>query len=131
MLLDSTAEAIFGIDRDGCFTFCNPATLRMLGYESGDALLGKPAHDTMHHSRADGTPYPLEECPIVDTRRKGEGVHMDSEVLWRSDGTCFPAEYWAYPIRKEGEIVGAVVTFVDITERKRVQAALLEAKEAA
>ncbi len=131
LLLDSTAEAIFGIDRDGCFTFCNPATLRMLGYETGDALLGKPAHDTMHHSHADGTPYPLEACPIVDSRGKGQGVHSDSEVLWRSDGTCFPAEYWAYPICKEGEIVGAVVTFVDITERKRAQAALLEAKEAA
>ncbi len=131
LLLDSAAEAIFGIDRDGNFTFCNPATLRLLGYERGDALLGKPAHAMMHHSRADGTAYPLAECPIVPSRQRGEEIHSDSDVFWRSDGTCFPAEFWAYPIRKEGEIVGAVITFLDITERKRAQAALLEAKEAA
>jgi two-component system sensor histidine kinase/response regulator len=131
LLLDSTAEAIFGIDRDGNFTFCNPATLRLLGYEKGDALLGKQAHEMMHHSHANGTPYPLAECPIVPSRQRGEEIHSDSEVFWRSDGSCFPAEFWAYPIRKEGEIVGAVITFLDITERKRAEAALVEAKEAA
>jgi two-component system sensor histidine kinase/response regulator len=130
LLLDSTAEAIFGIDRDGNFTFCNPATVRLLGYQSGDDLLGKNAHATMHHSYADGRPYPLEECPIVHSRQ-GREVHADTEMFWRSDGACFPAEFWAYPIRKEGEVVGAVITFLDITERKRAEAALLEAKEAA
>jgi PAS domain S-box-containing protein len=130
LLLDSTAEAIFGIDRDGNFSFCNPATLRLLGYESGDALLGKQAHEMMHHSHADGTPYLLAECPIVPCRQ-GQEIHADSEVFWRSDGTCFPAEFWAYPIRKDGEVVGAVITFLDITERKRAEAALLDAKEAA
>jgi PAS domain S-box-containing protein len=131
LLLDSTAEAIFGIDREGRFSFCNPATLRMLGYENGEALLGKLAHQVMHHSRADGSPYPIEECPIVRSRMKGEGIHLDSEVFWRSDRTSFPAEYWAYPIRRGGEVVGAVITFLDITLRKRAQTALLEAKEAA
>jgi two-component system sensor histidine kinase/response regulator len=131
LLLDSTAEAIFGIDRDGNFSFCNPATLRLLGYESGDALLGKQAHEMMHHSHADGSAYPLAECPIVPSRQRGEEIHSDSEVFWRSDGTCFPAEFWAYPIRKEGEIIGAVITFLDITERKGAEAALLEAKEVA
>jgi two-component system, sensor histidine kinase and response regulator len=131
LLLDSTAEAIFGIDREGRCTFCNPATLRLLGYEKGENLLGKFAHDLMHHSRADGTPYPINECRIVQSRRTGEGVHLDDEVFWRSDGTSFPVEFWAYPIRKEGEVVGAVITFLDITERKRVEAALREAKDAA
>ena len=131
LLLDSTAEAIFGIDREGRCTFCNPATLRLLGYEKGDDLLGKFAHDVMHHSHADGTPYPINECRIVQSRRTGEGVHLDDEVFWRSDGTSFPVEFWAYPIRKQGEIVGAVITFLDITERKRVEAALREAKDAA
>ncbi len=131
LLLDSTAEAIFGIDREGKCTFCNPATLRLLGYEKGDALLGKFAHDVMHHTRADGTPYPIEECRIVESRRTGAGIHLDDEVFWRADGTSLPVEFWAYPIRKEGEVVGAVITFLDITERKRAQAALLEAKEAA
>jgi PAS domain S-box-containing protein len=131
LLLDSTAEAIFGIDKDGKCTFCNPATLRLLGHEKGDALLGKLVHNVMHHSRPDGTPYPIEECPIVASRRTGEGIHLDDEFFWRADGTCFPVEFWAYPIRKEGEVVGAVVTFLDITERKKAQAALLDAKEAA
>jgi two-component system, sensor histidine kinase and response regulator len=131
LLLDSTAEAIFGIDREGKCTFCNPATLRLLGHEKADSLLGQFAHDVMHHTRADGTPYPIRECRIVASRQNGEGVHLDDEVFWRADGTSFPVEFWAYPIRKEGEVVGAVVTFLDITERKRGEAALREAKEAA
>jgi two-component system sensor histidine kinase/response regulator len=131
LLLDSTAEAIYGIDREGKCTFCNPATLRLLGYEKVEALLGKQMHEVMHHSHADGTPYPLQECNIADSLKMGNGIHSDEEVFWRSDGKHFPAEYWAYPIRKEGEAVGAVVTFLDITMRKRAQAALVEAKEAA
>src|SRR5580700_844507 len=131
LLLESTAEAIYGIDRDGRCTFCNPATVRLLGLKSADVLLGILAHGVMHHSRADGTPYPVRECKIANSLRLGEGIHSDEEVFWRADGTSFPVEYWAYPIRKEGEIVGAVVTFLDITGRRRAQAALLEAKEAA
>jgi two-component system sensor histidine kinase/response regulator len=131
LLLDSTAEAIYGIDREGRCTFCNPATLRLLGHEKGDALLGKDMHSAMHHTHPDGTPYPAEDCQIYISLRRGEGIHSDEDVFWRADGTSFPVEYWAYPIRKEGEAVGAVVTFLDITGRKRAQAALLEAKEAA
>jgi len=131
LLLDSTAEAIYGINREGKCTFCNPATLRLLGHEKGDSLLDKDMHSAMHHTRPDGTPYPVEECQIFNSLHSGEGVHSDEEVFWRADGTSFPVEYWAFPIRKEGEAVGAVVTFLDITERKRAQAALLEAKEAA
>jgi two-component system, sensor histidine kinase and response regulator len=131
LLLDSTAEAIFGIDRIGNLTFCNPAMLRLLGHENGDALLGKHAHVILHHSHPDGTPYLLEECAIANSLSKGEGIHSEEEFFWRADGTGFPVEFWAYPIRKEGEIVGAVITFLDITRRKRAQADLLEAKEAA
>jgi PAS domain S-box-containing protein len=131
LLLDSTAEAIFGINRDGKCTFCNPATLQLLGYESVDALLGKFMFEVTRHSRGDGTRYALEVCPIVEARLSGKEIHSDSDTFWRSNDTNFPVEYWAYPIRKDGEVVGAVVTFVDITERKRAQAALLEAKEAA
>ena len=131
LLLDSTAEAIFGIDRDGKCTFCNPATIQLLGYESVDALLGKFMFEVTRHSRGDGTRYALQVCPIVEARLSGKEIHSDSDTFWRSNGTNFPVEYWAYPIRKDGEVVGAVVTFVDITERKRAQAALLEAKEVA
>jgi two-component system sensor histidine kinase/response regulator len=131
LLLDSTAEAIYGIDRDGQCTFCNPATLRLLDFQKPEDLLGKQMHRVMHHTHADGTPYAEEDCNISSSLHKGEGIHSDEEVFWRADGTKFPAEYWAYPIRTEGEVVGAVVTFLDITERKKAEEALWEAKEAA
>ena len=131
LLLDSTAEAIVGINRKGNCTFCNPATLRLLGYPDVAALQGKSMHDLMHHTYPDGRPYPREECAIAITLGRGEGIHSDQDIFWKSDGTSFPVEYWAYPIRKNGESVGAVITFLDITARKRGQAALLEAKEAA
>jgi len=131
LLLDSTAEAIYGIDRDGQCTFCNPATLRLLGYQQPEDLLGKKVHSVIHHTHADGTPYAQEDCTISASLSKGQGIHSDEEVFWRGDGTNFPVEYWAYPIRKEGEVVGAVVTFLDITERKGAEEALRKSKEAA
>ena len=131
LLLDSTAEAIYGINQLGDCTFCNPATVRILGYKTSQSLLGKQMHDIMHHSHADGTPYAREDCKISESLEKGVGIHSDEELFWRADGTSFPVEYWAHPIRKEGYLVGAVVTFLDITERKQAESALLEAKEAA
>ncbi|MBV8807723.1 MAG: sigma 54-interacting transcriptional regulator [Acidobacteriaceae bacterium] len=76
-------------------------------------------HATEHHSRADGSPYPLEECPIYRGFLENQGVHRDDEVFWRKDGTSFPVEYWSHPIIRDGKILGAVVTFVDITERRQ------------
>src|SRR5439155_11007538 len=62
LLLDSTAEAIYGIDPDDNCTFANPACPRLLGYADSDALGGRRMHDILHHTRADGSPYPAEEC---------------------------------------------------------------------
>jgi PAS domain S-box-containing protein len=124
LLLDSTAEAIYGIDLEGRCTFCNPACLRALGYERVDELLGKNMHDLIHHTRSDGSLFPVEECRIFRAFRAGEGVHVDDEVLWRANRTSFPAEYWSYPQRRGQKVVGAVVAFVDITERKLAEAAL-------
>jgi PAS domain S-box-containing protein len=124
LLLDSTAEAIYGIDLQGRCTFCNPACLHALGYERVDELLGKNMHDLIHHTRVDGALFPVEECRIFGAFRTGEGVHVDDELLWRRNGTSFPAEYWAYPQRKGQDIVGAVVAFVDITQHKLAEAAL-------
>jgi PAS domain S-box-containing protein len=121
LLLDSTGEAIFGLDLDGRCTFCNAAFLRLMGYADVRELLGKEMHRLIHHTRADGTPYPLDECHIYRAFRQGEGTHVEDEVLWRADGITFPAEYWSYPVRRGGEVVGAVVTFVDISERRRVE----------
>ncbi len=126
LLLDSTAEAIYGLDMNGNCTFCNNACLQMLGYVSPSELLGKNMHWQIHSKRSDGTPFPIEECHIFRAFQKGEGSHVDDEVLWRSDGTSFSVEYWSYPQRRNGLLVGAVVTFIDITERKRGEAALQE-----
>ncbi len=124
LILDSTAEAIYGSDLEGRCTFCNPACLRALGYERIDDLLGKAMHPLTHHTRADGTAFPIEECRIFRAARTGEGVHVEDEVLWRANGTSFPVEYWCYPQRRGQEIVGTVVAFVDITRRKLSDAAL-------
>jgi PAS domain S-box-containing protein len=124
LILESTAEAIYGSDRDGRCTFCNPACLRLLGYERVEDLLGKDMHHLIHQTRADGTPFPVEECPIFRTTRTGQGVHVADEVFCRANGTSFPAEYWCYPQCKGQEVVGIVVAFFDITARKLADAAL-------
>jgi PAS domain S-box-containing protein len=121
LLLDSTAEAIYGIDQLGICTFANAACARMLGYLNPDGILGKNMHDLIHHTRADGTANILSECKIHQAITRGVGSHVDNEVLWRGDGTSFAAEYWSYPIQSGGTVVGSVVTFIDITERKRAE----------
>ena len=83
----------------------------------------------MHHTRKDGTPYPLHECKVVGTIEHGAGAHVTDEIFWRADGTSFPVEYWSYPQMREGRIVGAVVTFVDITERLRIEDQLRQAQK--
>ncbi len=124
LILDSTAEAIYGIDLEHRCTFCNPACLRTLGYDHVDEVLGKNMHNLIHHTRADGTLFSVEECRVHEVTRTGEGVHAEDEVLWRANGTSFPAEYWSYPQRRGQELVGAVVAFIDITEHKLAEAAL-------
>ncbi|MDX8411467.1 MAG: PAS domain-containing sensor histidine kinase, partial [Mariprofundaceae bacterium] len=120
-LLDSTGEAIYGLDLDGKCTFANPACARMLGYENAEKLLGKNMHDLIHHTRKDGTPYPVRECRIYKAFREGEGTHVDNEVLWRADGSSFPTEYRSYPTKRDGRIIGSVVTFTDISERMQTE----------
>jgi signal transduction histidine kinase len=95
-----------------------------LGYERVDDVLGKNMHDILHHSRADGTLLPAEECRIHRVIETGEGVHAEDEVFWRANTTSFPAEYWSYPQRKGEQLVGAVVAFIDITKRKSAEVAL-------
>jgi PAS domain S-box-containing protein len=119
LLLDSTAEGIYGIDLQGNCTLCNHACARLLGYGSPANLLEKNMHALMHHTRSNGTPYPVGECRVYQSFRQAEGTHVDDEVLWRKDGTSFPAEYRSYPILRDGKPIGAVASFLDITERKR------------
>jgi two-component system sensor histidine kinase/response regulator len=131
LLLEGAPEAIYGIDTDGNTTFCNAACLRMLGYETASELLGKNTHELIHHTKADGTAYPVVECSIYQALKTGNDTHVDGEMLWRKDGSGFPIECWSRPIHRADAIIGSVVTFVDVTERKQAEEALRNAKAAA
>jgi len=131
LVLKSVAEGIHALDLEGRIIFENPAAERMFGWEPGE-LLGKPAHMTIHHSRAGGAPYPQRECPIYASLRDGISRRITDEVFWRKDGSSFPVEYVSAPVRDENhEIIGAVVVFSDTTETKRTERELRHAKEAA
>jgi PAS domain S-box-containing protein len=117
LLLNSTGEGIYGVDLDGNCTFANPACVRILGFESADELLGRNMHDLVHHTLPNGDPYPMEDCQIYRAFREGNGVHIDTEVMWKADGSRFHAEYWSYPVEQDNQPIGSVLTFVDITER--------------
>jgi formate hydrogenlyase transcriptional activator len=129
LILDSAAEAICGCDSLGTCLFANSSAARMLGYDDPAELLGKNMHSLEHHTRKDGTPYPIEECPIYIGFQKGEDVHRDDEIYWRKDGTSFPVEYWSHLVVREGRTLGAVITFIDITERKQSEEALRKSEE--
>lgn len=131
LLLESTAEAIYGIDLAGACTFANPACARLLGYGHPDELLGRNMHLLIHHSLPDGTSYPSEACPLCRVLQGEAGVHVDDEIFWRADGSYFAAEYWSYPQHRDGEVVGGVITFFDITTRKLAEEELRQATAAA
>jgi PAS domain S-box-containing protein len=131
LLLESTAEAIYGMDMSFACTFCNPAFLRLMRYESREEVLGKNVHDLLHHTRPDGRPHPEEECPLGYALVNGKKFHAPDELFWRADGTSLAVEVWSYPVMHEGELRGSVVTFLDVTERKRAEQSLYRAKEEA
>ncbi len=122
-ILSSVAEGVFGLDLDGRTTFANTAAARMLGYDLKE-LVGIPMHATVHHTRSDGSPYPREFCPMYAAFKDGAIHNIENEVLWRKDGSSFPINYSSRPIHDEkNQIVGAVVTFKDITELKQMEKA--------
>ncbi len=124
LLLNSTGEAIYGVDLNGNCTFVNSSFLRILGYNDENQFLGQNIHAFIHHTKVDGSPYPDDECKIYLAFREGQGTYVNDEVFWRKDGSSFAAEYRSFPIIKDGEIMGSVVTFVDITKRKQSEIAL-------
>ena len=130
-LLNSTGEGIYGTDMDGNCTFANPACLKLLGFEKDTDLLGKHMHNLVHHTRPNGDSYPVEECRIYQSFREHEGVHVEDEIMICADGSNFPAEYWSYPVEREGELVGCVVTFVDISDRLKVEEELRQTEKMA
>jgi PAS domain S-box-containing protein len=128
LLMQSTGEGIFGIDLDGCCTFINRAGASMLGH-AAPAVLGRNMHLLTHHSHGDGSHYPVDDCPIFNAFRQGLPCRVDHEVFWRSDGQPFAVEYSSYPVIEDGQVRGAVITFVDITERRRASEELQRARD--
>jgi len=127
-ILAAAGEGIYGLDAQGLTTFVNPAAARMIGWEAKD-LIGKPMHEILHHTKPDGTLYHADECPIYAAFRDGTVHRVETEIFWRKDGTRFPVEYTSTPIREDGDLLGAVVTFKDTTERKRDDDALRDSEE--
>ncbi len=125
LVLESTGEGIYAVDLDGRCTLCNPAAARILGYDDPDDLLGRDIHAMIHHSHADGRPYPLVECRAQKAIAAKAPVYVDDEVFWRRDGRSLPVAFRSNPVVRDGEVVGTVVSFCDIGERKRAEAWLL------
>ncbi|BBD07393.1 PAS domain S-box protein [Desulfovibrio ferrophilus] len=128
MVLESVGEGIFGVDDHGRATFVNAAAMAMLGYVNGD-ILGQKIHDLVHHSHANGSHFPVENCPMHAAYTEGSAHHIDDEYLWRKDGSGFPVEYSAAPIKKGGTIAGAVIVFRDVTERKAAEDAIRDSQK--
>ena len=129
LILGAAGEGIYGVNSDGVTTFVNPAAERMLGW-TAEELVGKEIHSIIHHSHVNGDPYHAEHCPIYNAFREGIVRRVDDEVFWRSDGKPIRVEYTSTPIRDHGLVIGAVIVFRDITERKiaeeKLHAALAE-----
>jgi len=123
LILESSAEGIFGTDTAGHITFVNSAACRMLGF-TAEELRGQPCHAAFHHHHPDGREYPKEACPMYAAYTHGTASRIDDEFLWRKDGTGLPVEYGATPILKDGVVIGSVVSFTDITARKQQEAEL-------
>lgn len=128
LLLESTGEGVFGIDLAGDCMFINRAGARMLGF-AAEEVMGRNMHALTHHSHPDGSPYADSDCPIFNAFRSGLPCRVDSEVFWRRDGTAFAVEYSSHPIVEDGQVQGAVITFLDISERKRAAGELQRAHD--
>jgi PAS domain S-box-containing protein len=128
LLLRAAGDGIFGVNTEGKTTFVNPAGERMLGWKA-EELIGRDMHTIVHHTHPDGSHYPREDCPIYAAFHDGAIHKIDHEVLWRKDGTSFWVEYTSTPVRDRGLLVGAVMVFRDITQRREADEKLRAALE--
>ena len=131
MILNSSADGLYGIDPQGIIRFANPAASTILGYPSPEHMIGKPAHTLLHHSYPDGGAYPSNACPSYRSLRTGDEVRVTDEVYWRADGQPIPVIYATHPMQKDGEIIGAVTSFIDATEQRAATEARERALQAA
>jgi PAS domain S-box-containing protein len=124
-ILDRVAQPVWVVDHEGLIRFANPAAVVALGYDDLSELEGKPSHQTIHYKHPDGSPFPVEECPMLLPRKTGETIHRDEDWFFRRDGTMFPVSYWSAPIDTPSGR-GAVVAFTDIEEQRKAEQAIRE-----
>ncbi|MGE5419904.1 MAG: ATP-binding protein [Chloroflexota bacterium] len=120
LLLNSAAEGIYGLDMNGNCIICNNKGLQLIGYAHKDEVLGKNMHELIHHSFPDGSPMRVTDCKIYQAFMDGKEIHSEEEYFFRRDGSSFPVEYWSYPLKYDEVVTGAVISFFDITEKKKV-----------
>ncbi|WP_425404073.1 sensor histidine kinase [Hwanghaeella sp.] len=128
LILEASGDGVYGVDSNGHTIFANPAAVRLCGY-TFEELIGRSPHELTHHTHPDGRHYPATECPIYAAFRDGEVHRVDDEVFWRKDGSSFPVEYISTPIVEDGKVLGAVVSFRDISKRKAVEESLRQSRE--
>ncbi|MCB8888235.1 sigma 54-interacting transcriptional regulator [Vreelandella malpeensis] len=128
LILGAAGEGIYGLDTEGKTTFANPAAERILGWSTED-MVGHDAHLMFHHSHIDGRYFPVHQCPIHASFSDGQVHHVENEVFWHKNGEAIPVEYTSTPIFEMGRLIGAVVLFRDIRERKRAEQQLRNALE--
>ncbi|QYJ86892.1 sigma 54-interacting transcriptional regulator [Shewanella mesophila] len=128
LLLNAVGEGIYGFDLNGNAVFINPAAERMTGWTAQE-LLGTNIHNCHHHSHADGSHYPQEECPIYNTLHDGIAREISHELFWRKDGSSFPVHYTSTPVYKNQELIGVVAIFRDISIQKQTEDSLRQALE--
>jgi PAS domain S-box-containing protein len=128
LLINSSEEGFYSVDRDGVTIMCNAAFLKMLGFEREEDAVGKKLHGVIHHLHPDGSHYDVCDCPIYQAAQFGTPAHIEDELFFRLDGSGFPVEYRARPVWQDGELQGAVCTFVDLTERRKTEQALQQSE---
>jgi len=126
-ILTAAGEGIYGVDKNGITTFVNPAAAKILGWEP-EELIGRSQHDTIHHTKTDGSPYPEDECPITRAIKDGQTHRGTDEIYFKKDGTGFPVDYISTPVIENGEIQGAVITFADVSTRKKAEEDIAKAR---
>ncbi len=129
LLLDSTLEGIYAVDCVGLCTMANRSCAQLLGYDGPHNLLGRQMHELIHHTRPDGSPYPLDECKIHTIVGTGSAVTTLNDVFWRKDGSSLPVAYTAHPIKDGEQIIGAVCAFMDLSEQKQAEAQMTQLED--
>ncbi len=130
LILQSSADGLYGVDTQGKVTFINPAACALLGYQVGQ-VIGRSAHTLFHHSRPDGSPYPVADCPSHGALSSGLPERVDNEVYWHADGHAVPVMYAVHPMLRDGQVEGAVISFVDMSVHRAAAHAREEALVAA